>query len=288
MITIDHYLNEKKNLIESWLVKLLPKADTYPQSIHQAMHYTLFAGGKRIRPILAIACSESLGYDIEKVLPSACALELIHTYSLIHDDLPAMDNDDMRRGKPSNHKVFGEAIAILAGDALLTYAFYIVSNSHGLKRLSPDISLKIIQELSHASGICGMISGQVLDLEAEGKSINEKNLQNIHQYKTAQLFRAATRIGSIPATTEEEKIEQLSSYGYLLGLAFQIIDDLHDSAQESDKGNKKATYPSVVGIEFAEKRSTELIDQAVCALDSFDSRADILRELAQYIITRKN
>jgi len=288
MINIDHYLKEKKNIIDSCLLKLLPRPEEHPQSIHQAMHYTLFAGGKRIRPILTLACAESLGYDREKVLPCACALELIHTYSLIHDDLPAMDNDDLRRGMPSSHKVFGEAIAILAGDALLTHSFYILSNSNGYRALAPKTSLKVIQELSEASGIFGMINGQVLDLEAEGKSINEENLQKLHHYKTARLFCAATRIGTIAAMAEKKIVQLMSTYGYLIGLAFQIIDDLQDLNQESDRGNKKATYPSVVGMEPAKKKATELIEQAIATIDSFDSKADILRQLAQFIINRKN
>lgn len=288
MINIDLYLQEKKNLIDSCLLKLLPRREEHPQSIHQAMHYTLFAGGKRIRPILTIACSESLGYDIEKVLPCACALELIHTYSLIHDDLPAMDNDDLRRGMPSSHKVFGEAIAILAGDALLTHSFYILSNAKADTALAPKTSLKIIRELSEASGIFGMINGQVMDLEAEGKLINKENLQNIHHYKTARLFCAATRIGTIAAMAEKKIFQLLSTYGYLLGLAFQIIDDIQDFDQESEKKNKKASYPSVVGIEPAKQKAKELIDQAIATIDSFDGKADILRQLAQFIINRKN
>ena len=288
MDDIRLYLRDKKKLIDKKLLELLPIPYEHPKSIHEAMHYSLFSGGKRLRPILTLACAESLGYDILKALPCACAIELIHTYSLIHDDLPAMDNDDMRRGKPSSHKIFGEAIAILAGDALLTYAFSIPSNTNFCKMTEPQILLRIIYELSAASGVYGMIAGQVLDIESIGKDINNGDLLNINNLKTAYLFKAAIRIGSILAMVDEDKLRQLTEYGYFFGLAFQIVDDIIDIEQETKLDNKKPTYASLIGAIDAKKTAEDFIDKAIFAIESFDHKADVLRQLAQFIIMRLN
>ncbi|MFA5073328.1 MAG: polyprenyl synthetase family protein [Nitrospirota bacterium] len=294
---IKAYLAKKKDIIDKSLDTLVPRATTFPPSIHEAMRYSLFAGGKRVRPILAVAAAETLGVKTAGLLPLANAIELIHTYSLIHDDLPAMDNDDFRRGRPTCHKVYGEAIAILAGDGLLTLAFEILSDATRLKSISPARLLPIIKELSTASGVFGMVGGQVVDMESEGTDVDFPTLEYIHTHKTGALIRASVRIGALYAGAGKRQLSALTRYGEMAGLAFQIADDILDitGTQEeigkdvgSDLKKDKKTYPSFYGLEESRRRAVEVVDNAVNALRDFDRKADPLRALAKYIIQRVN
>lgn len=280
------------SIVEEALEYYLPPSDAYPPLIHQAMRYSVIGGGKRLRPVLVIAVAEAVGGKAEDVLPAACALEMIHAYSLIHDDLPAMDNDDYRRGKLANHKVYGDAVAILAGDALLTLAFSTLANVRGN---SPDDIVKIIGEIALAAGTFGMIGGQVVDTFSACEDINENTLEYIHSHKTGALYRAAVRAGAILAGAEDDKLNNLTSYADNLGLAFQIIDDILDIEGDaakigkpigSDIKNKKATYPSIFGIEEARRKARQAADRALSALGCFGNEADFLRMLVQYIIDR--
>ena len=292
-MTLDQYILQLQQRIDDALNRSLPPESAAPPSIHRAMRYSLFAGGKRIRPILCIAAAHSVDDAPQAVEAAACTLELIHTYSLIHDDLPALDNDDLRRGRPTCHKVFGEAMAILAGDALLTLAF------QALAQLPIDAGRRVslIQELSMASGtVGGMIGGQVADIEGEGKHPNAELLESIHRAKTGALLRASLRMGGIYAGANPEQLSALSLYGEHVGLAFQIVDDVLDVEQSSetlgktagkDAHQKKVTFPAVYGLE----RSREMADEerlaAHRALQPLDDRADRLRQLADLIVHRK-
>lgn len=295
-VSLSEYLEVRQKTINAWLERLIPPEDAFPSTIHKSIHYSLMAGGKRLRPILALAASEAVGGDEETVLPFSCAIEMIHTYSLIHDDLPAMDNDDLRRGKPTSHKVFGEGIAILAGDALLTHAFLTMSNPEYASHLDPAIRIKIIYELANASGTEGMIGGQVLDLEAQNRSLGLDELSTIHRLKTGCLIRASTKIGALAAGAKKADVEALSTYGKHLGLAFQIMDDLLDiegaeevigKTSKSDLNNHKSTYPAIMGIDKSRQKARESIYKALAAIGHFDHRADALRQLAHYTITRE-
>ncbi len=259
------------------------------------MAYSVLAGGKRLRPILVIAAAEAVGGDRRAVLPFAVAAEFIHTYTLIHDDLPALDNDDTRRGKPTNHKVFGEAIAILAGDALLTEAFVLMTHSRLMDRASEGNILKAAHEMSVALGSGGMIGGQVVDLESEGKPIDPETLEYIHVYKTGHLIRACIRSGAILSGAERRQLNALSRYGAHIGLAFQIVDDILDITGDeaklgknvgSDVGKDKATYPALYGLEESKKKAEELVEESIACLESFDDRADPLREIARFFVQR--
>jgi geranylgeranyl diphosphate synthase type II len=289
MTDIKAYLNEKRELIDSYL-KTYFTAPSSPSVLHEAMKYSLFAGGKRIRPILALASFEACGGDAKKIIPQAAALELIHTYSLIHDDLPAMDNDDLRRGKPTNHKMFGEAMAILAGDALLTEAFFMMTQAD--IKIKPSILLKALREVTLAAGHNGMVGGQAQDIISEDAEPDIETLEFIHLHKTAALIKSSVRIGPILAASGKKGLEALTRYGENTGLAFQIIDDVLDvegSAEElgkpvgSDSRKKKMTYPSLYGIEGARKKANELISIAIDAIGIFSSEADPLREIAGYL-----
>lgn len=291
-MNLDRYLAEKAALVEKGLASLLAREDEYPQSLHSAMHYSLFAGGKRLRPILVTASCESVGGCIDEALNVACAFECIHTYSLIHDDLPAIDDDDMRRGRPTCHKVFGEAAAILAGDALLTAAFEIIAKAPVDDK---SVLLRATLELARAAGSTGMIGGQMIDIESEGKDIPFPVLEYIHIHKTGELILAAVRCGALIGRASEEELTRLTRYGRSIGLAFQIADDILDvegSASElgksvgGDSKKGKATYPAIMGLEESKKRATELVDIAVDSLSTFDSKADPLREIARFIVTR--
>ncbi len=290
---LERYLTEKNGIINRRLECLLAKKDEYPQSLHNAMHYSLFAGGKRLRPVLTLASCEAVGGNIEDALDVACAVECIHTYSLIHDDLPALDNDDLRRGRPTCHRAFGEAVAILAGDALLTAAFEMAANARGAS--SPAV-LKAVSELSRAAGSTGMIGGQVIDLESEGREIAFPVLEYIHIHKTGELILASIRCGAILGGGKDDALNALTRYGRSAGLAFQIADDILDVAGSSeetgkpaggDKKKGKATYPAFVGLVESGKRAKELTDMAIDALKSLDKKADPLREIARYIVARK-
>jgi geranylgeranyl diphosphate synthase type II len=259
------------------------------------MRYSLFAGGKRVRPILAIAAAEALGAKTAGLLPIAGTLELIHTYSLIHDDLPAMDNDDFRRGRPTCHKVYGEAIAILAGDGLLNLAFEVLSEPRQLKSVPPNRLIAIIREIATASGVSGMVGGQVVDMESEGRDIDFPTLEYIHTHKTGALIRASVKVGSLYARAGKRQLKALTRYGEMVGLAFQIADDILDITGKQEEIGKdvgsdikkgKKTFPSFYGLGESRRRAVEVVDKAVAALKDFDRKADPLRELAKYIINR--
>lgn len=292
---IKSYLSRKKDLVDKALDTLVPPAKTFPPSINEAMRYSLFAGGKRVRPILAMAAAESLGAKTTELLPLAGALELIHTYSLIHDDLPAMDNDDFRRGRPTCHKVYGEAIAILAGDGLLNMAFEVLSDPRRTKAIPANRLVAITREIAIASGVFGMVGGQVVDMESEGKDIEFPMLEYIHTHKTGALIRASVRVGALYAKAGKRQFAALTRYGELVGLAFQIADDILDitGTQEeigkdvgSDLEKDKKTYPSFFGLEESRRRAVEVVDNALVSLKDFDRKADPLRDLAKYIINR--
>ncbi len=292
---IKAYLSKKKSIVDKTLEKLVPPAKAFPPTVHEAMRYSLFAGGKRIRPLLAIAAAEALGANTAYLLPVASVLELIPTYSLIHDDLPAMDDDDFRRGRPTCHKVYGEAVAILAGDGLLTMAFEILSDPRRLKAIQANRLLAITREIATASGVFGMVGGQVVDIQSEGKEIDLPTLEYIHTHKTGALIRASVRVGALYAKAGKRQLAALTHYGEMAGLAFQIADDILDitGKQEelgkdigSDLKKDKKTYPSFYGLEESRRRAVEVVDKALAALEDFDRKADPLRELAKYIINR--
>jgi geranylgeranyl diphosphate synthase type II len=294
---IKAYLARKKESIDKTLEKLVPPDKTFPPTIHEAMRYSLFAGGKRVRPILAIAAAEALGAKTTELLPIAASLELIHTYSLIHDDLPAMDNDDFRRGRPTCHKVYGEAIAILAGDGLLNMAFEVLSDPRMLKKVPANRLMAITREIAGASGVFGMVGGQVVDIQSEGKEIDFPTLEYIHTHKTGALIRSSVRVGALFARAGKRQFTALTHYGEMIGLAFQIADDILDitGTQEaigkdvgSDLKKGKKTFPSFYGLEESRRRAVEVVDRAIASLHGFGRSADPLRELAKYIINRIN
>lgn len=271
----------------------LPKAEEYPATIHEAMRYSVFAGGKRLRPVLVLAATQAVGGDVAKVMPVACALELIHTYSLVHDDLPAMDNDDFRRGRPTNHKVYGEAMAILVGDALLTHAFELIARS--AEDYPADKVNTVTLEIARAAGSRGLIGGQVVDMLSENKAITGEVMEYIHRHKTGALFRAAVRAGAILGGASEEELSCLTRYSEQMGLAFQIKDDLLDIEGDeakigkpvgSDLKNQKCTYPSLYGLEQARNMAQQAAEAACAELKIFGSRAEFLRSLVHFIISR--
>lgn len=290
------YLQEKKRLIDDRLERYVPFSDGHASTIYKAMRYSLFAGGKRLRPILIIASSEAVGGYTDSVLPFACAIELIHTYSLIHDDLPAIDDDDYRRGNLTNHKVYGEAAAILAGDALLTEAFRLMTDSNTISGIDPVAVLDVINDIAYAAGVSGMVGGQIVDLESEGKDVDLSDLEYIHSHKTGALISASVRTGARLGGGTKEEIELLSMYGSAIGLAFQAVDDILNVEGDetllgksvgSDANNKKATYPAVLGIDDSKKTANELINKAIGYLRHFDDKSDPLRMIARYIGERK-
>jgi len=289
------YLEDRQGIVEDALQRYIPENDV-PAEIYEAVRYSVFNGGKRIRPILCMAASEAVGGDLAPVMPVACALELIHSYSLIHDDLPSMDNDDFRRGKPTCHKVFGENIAILAGDALLTEAFALLSCSEKVM-FSAEKRLAVIQEIAHAAGIGGMVGGQALDVISEKKGADEKTLQEIHRRKTGALIVAAVRSGALMGNAGKDNIQVLTEYATHVGLAFQIADDIlnveGDSRQMgkdtgSDAARNKTTYPSLLGIPLAKEKLNQHIDAALSSLSGFDERAMPLMVIAKYIKERRS
>lgn len=296
-MNLGEYLKEKGKIVEEALDRYLPGESEMPVTLHKAMRYSMMAGGKRIRPILCIASCEAVGGKAKKALPVACAMEMVHTYSLIHDDLPAMDNDDLRRGRPTNHKVFGEAVAILAGDALLTEAFRIMTNFNLRKTVRPDAILDVVNDLANASGSFGMVGGQVVDMESEGVDIDLPTLEYLHTRKTGALILASIKGGAKIGEGTDEEIEALTRYGECLGLAFQIADDILDiegNIEEtgkdvgSDLERKKATYPSILGMAASKERASELIDMAIDSLKGFDQKAEPLREIAKYVVKRRS
>ena len=286
-------LERRRAQIDKHLDRLLPPADAHPESVHRAMRHSALAGGKRIRPLLTIEAAAALSDHLTGIDDVACAVEFIHTYSLIHDDLPALDNAPLRRGRPSCHREFGEAIALLAGDALLTLAFEVVSRMHTPE---PYRRVQIIRELATAAGTRdGMIGGQVADLEAAGKKLAAKELEAVHRAKTGALIRAAVRSGALFAGARGRAFEHLSGYGEKVGLAFQIVDDILDVRSSSrqlgktahkDAAQNKLTYPAVHGLERSEKMAAKLMDDACADLHSFGPRGDVLRALAHQLLGR--
>jgi geranylgeranyl diphosphate synthase, type II len=287
------YLVARQKEVDRALDRFLPKASAPPATIHKAMRYSLFAGGKRLRPILCLAATEACGGRIASALPLACAVECIHTYSLVHDDLPSMDNDELRRGRATCHKVFGDGIAILAGDALLTIAFEIAAHFRGTRRY--DLR-EILREIAQAAGSRRLIAGQVADLEAEGRRINRRQLRYIHENKTAALLTASVRLGAMAANATPKQLAAITAFGRALGLAFQVIDDILDVTQTSEKlgksagkdvAAKKATYPAVLGLEKSRAEARRLTSEAHKALKSLGKGASVLRALADYLLQRE-
>lgn len=294
-MTLESYLKSRSELINQSLEKWLPASETLPRTLHQSMRYSIFAGGKRLRPILMLAAYEIFSDQIEKVLHVGCALEMIHTYSLVHDDLPSMDNDDLRRGRPTNHKVYGESIAILAGDALLTEAFNVLADGDANKDIAPDLILKVIALIARYSGSQGMVGGQVVDMESEGKDIDFPTLEYIHTHKTGGMILASVLAGAILGGADEAQMSAIKRFGAAAGLAFQVADDIlnvtgsqNELGKEtgSDEKRGKATYPSLLGLEEARSRASELCSLATDALRPLGDSARLLQELARYMIIR--
>ncbi|MFA5182249.1 MAG: polyprenyl synthetase family protein [Syntrophales bacterium] len=293
--TLETYLAERKALIDAALERFFPEAKDGPEIIHQAIRYSLFAGGKRLRPILCVAAAEAVGGRGQDFLSCACALEMIHTYSLIHDDLPAMDNDDYRRGMPTSHRVFGEGIAILAGDALLTEAFHLLSRPEFTRDDDAGKRLQVVNLIARAAGAAGMVGGQAMDLQGEGKTLAIETIEDMHRRKTGAMLTVSVVSGAILAGATAAQAEVLSRYGQDIGLAFQIADDIlnvtGDSAlmgkgTGSDISRGKTTFPALMGLESSRRRLTELVEGAAAHLAGFDHRAEPLRQIARYIMER--
>ncbi|MBI5193282.1 MAG: polyprenyl synthetase family protein [Nitrospirae bacterium] len=293
---IISYLDEKKRIIENNLLLILGPPEIYPATLYESMHYSLLAGGKRIRPVLAIAACEAVNGKAESAIPIAVAIEMIHTYSLIHDDLPSMDNDDLRRGKPTNHKVFGESTAILSGDALLTHAFTVISDRLLWLDTPAERVLRIIHEIGLGAGPLGMVGGQQIDIESEGNNLKLSNLERLHRMKTGALIRVAVRAGGVAGGGTEDQLTALTTYAEKIGLAFQIADDILDvegtpeetgKATGKDSRQNKNTYPALLGLEESKTLEHKLITEAVDALKGFDEKAEPLRDIARFIVERK-
>ena len=293
---LNGYVDTRRALVEEALERVLPPETAAPPTLHRAMGYSVRAGGKRLRPILVIAGAEAVGGTAEQVMETACALELIHTYSLIHDDLPAMDNDDYRRGMLTNHKVFGEAIAILAGDALLTLAFKLIA-LNGARTGDARVIATLVTDIADAAGTDGMVGGQVVDIESEGKAVSAETVDYIHTRKTAALIRASLCAGALIARGNAEQLAAIKSCGETLGLAFQIVDDILDvvgSSEElgktagKDAQQQKATYPAYHGLEASRAKARVLIDEAKRALVPLGARAEPIRALADFIFDRRS
>ena len=290
---LNQFLATRTETVNAALDKFLPSEKTKPATIHKAMRYSLFAGGKRMRPAVLLAAAAACGGSEKDAMPLACAVECIHTYSLIHDDLPAMDNDDFRRGKPTNHKVFGEGIAVLAGDALLTQAFEIAALCKKFPRYPHD---KIILEIARASGSLQLVAGQVADLEGEGKKLSIAELKFIHERKTSALLCCSVRLGGMSANCPPAQLRALTDFGYHVGLAFQVIDDILDVTQTSEQLGKtagkdvavqKATYPAIVGLEKSRQIAAQLTARAFATLKVFKGKAIALEALAEFLLKRE-
>jgi geranylgeranyl diphosphate synthase type II len=292
-MNVPTFFDEDRAAVNAALDRLMPGENAQPPSIHRAMRYSVQAGGKRVRPILCLESARIFTADVASVLPVACALEFIHTYSLIHDDLPALDNDDLRRGKPTCHKKFGEAAAILAGDALLTLAFETIANAP----IEPARRVAILSHVAASAGtVDGMVGGQVADIEAEGRAIQPAELEYIHRSKTAALIRASVVAGAIAGGAEDEDVARLKRFGETIGWAFQVVDDILDVEESSaalgktagkDVAQKKATYPSLYGLEKSRQFAKELETRAMAEIEPCGSRAARLRELAELIVHRR-
>lgn len=296
---LKNYLAKRAQEIEEALKRYMPDLPPEVEELAAAMRYSLFAGGKRLRPILTLASTEAVGGDPCAAMPAACAIEFIHTYSLIHDDLPAMDDDDWRRGKPTSHKVFGEAQAILAGDALLTHAFTILASPNDIASFSAEKALQVVLEIADAAGPKGMVGGQSADIKEEG-SIQKQDassmLRYIHTHKTGALLRAAIRVGAILGNATSKQLASLTVYGEKLGLAFQVCDDILDATGDpkllgkpvkTDAQHRKLTYVTIYGLDNAKRVAVQLADEAVAALVNFDDAAEPLRALACYAVERQ-
>jgi geranylgeranyl diphosphate synthase, type II len=292
-VDLPGYLKSRQRLIDHALDRFLPKETAAPPTIHKAMRYSLFAGGKRLRPILCLAAAEGCRGKATAALPLACAMECIHTYSLVHDDLPSMDNDDFRRGRATCHKVFGDGIAVLAGDALLTVAFEIAARTRPTRRYS---MAEILREIAVAAGSRKLIAGQVADLEAEGKKVSRDELRYIHENKTSAMITTSIRLGAMSANADAKKLRALTKFGHSLGLAFQVIDDILDVTQTTEKlgksagkdvAAKKATYPAAIGLDASRAEARRLTKNAQGALKIFGNEADPLRGLANYLLARE-
>jgi geranylgeranyl diphosphate synthase type II len=294
--TITHYLARRASEVNQWLDRLVPTETTKPERLHKAMRYSLLAGGKRLRPALVLAAGEAFGARTGELMPAACAVEMIHTYSLIHDDLPAMDNDDLRRGRLTCHKAFGEAVAILAGDALLALAFQVLSSPAATGNVERQI--RVVREIASAAGtVDALVGGQIADIENEGQDVDDSTLEYIHRSKTGAMICASVVAGGIVAGASDDQIRKLREYGRRIGLAFQIADDILDVTSTSeqlgktpgkDRAANKATYPAVHGIEASEARARELVDEAIDTLSSLGKDTHVLEEMARFIIARSS
>jgi geranylgeranyl diphosphate synthase type II len=293
---VKGFLSENKSRVDEALERYFPPMAGLHRKVLEAARYSVFAGGKRLRPILCLTAAEAVGGSSRSVMPVACALEFIHTYSLIHDDLPAMDDDDFRRGQPTNHKVYGEAIAVLAGDALLTEAFGLIAADELEDEFPHERLLEVIRIAVRASGHEGMIGGQVIDLESESREVDLATIENMHTRKTGALIQAALEIGGLLGGGEREQVLSLRTYGYHLGLAFQITDDLLDvegqqdvmgKSPGSDVARNKKTYPALLGLERTREAARDQVEKALLSLAAFDDRADPLRAVAEYLLERR-
>jgi geranylgeranyl diphosphate synthase type II len=294
-VNLAKYLEERRRLVDRALKQILATGGVFPRTIDKAMRYSLFSGGKRVRPILALASGEAVGGSIARIMPFACALEMIHSYSLIHDDLPAMDDDDLRRGKPTNHVVFGEGMAILAGDGLLTEAFRVMSEGALQAGQNRAAALRAIREIAAGAGAAGMVGGQVADLEAEQKKPTRMLVEYIHARKTGALLRASVRAGAWIGGAKPAQFARLDRYGTAVGLAFQVADDILDVEGGTEKTGKregrdaelqKVTYPAAVGMANAKSKARELLDESLDALSSFGLSAEPLRQIARFVVER--
>lgn len=292
MSELKRYLKAQQRAVDAALRRFLPRESVRPATLHKAMRHPIFAGGKRLRPILCLAAAEAFGGSAENAMPAACAVEIIHTYSLVHDDLPCMDNDDLRRGKPTTHVAYGENVAVLAGDGLLTEAFAIVAQTPECRNYK---TRHYVVELAQSADSRRLIGGQVLDLEGEGKSLTKAQLVRIHEAKTAALLAGSLRLGGMSANVSARKLEALTIFGRNLGLAFQVIDDILDVTQSTEQLGKtagkdaaveKATFPAIVGLEASKKEAQRLTDKALAALKPFARQARRLDEIAHYLLDR--
>ena len=290
---LKQYLAARTSEVDAALDGFLPKAKERPATIHAAMRYSVFAGGKRLRPVLCLAAAEACGGEISAALAPAAAVELMHTYSLVHDDLPAMDDDDLRRGRPTCHKIYGEAMAVLCGDALLTESFLVLAKTTPTKRYG---TREYLSELAESGGSRKLIGGQVMDIEGEGKPLNKRDLVRIHEAKTAALLTTALRLGAMTANATPAKLHALTDFGRALGLAFQVIDDILDVTQSTevlgktagkDQAVEKSTYPSLLGLNASRKEAARLTRAAMTALEPLETHGLRLREIAAYLLERE-
>ena len=293
MEDLKPWLKQTQKQVDTALGKFLPRESARPQTIHKAMRYSIFAGGKRLRPILTLAAAEACGGDITDALAPACATEIMHTYSLVHDDLPCMDDDDLRRGRPTSHKVFGEGMAVLTGDALLTQVFIVIAQTPATKRYSVK---DYVEEIAITGGSKKLIGGQVLDLEGEGQKLSKKELVRIHENKTAALLTCSVRLGAMTANATPAKLDALTTFGYNLGLAFQVIDDILDVTQTTemlgktagkDEAVDKSTYPAILGLDASRKEAARLTKKALKSLEVFGKKGKRLEQIARYLLDRE-